>query len=113
MKTFKELAYEDIGRTFFNMAEFGEEHDIDGQKMPAVIDAYSLHSRSRGAFEGWNSDGTELASEGILTAYIPRQSLGKQPREGARMDLDGRPFRVRSAVSEGGVYVLTLGRYLA
>lgn len=102
--TFKELIDSDIENTFMNTDEFSEMHVVNGKDMPVTIDNNELIERKKKANE--NMDGI-YANQKLL--YVAAFDFGSLPKQGSILTLDGRTYRVDEAVSESGIYSITIG----
>lgn len=102
--TFKELIDSDIESTFMNTDEFSEMHVVNGKEMPVLIDNNELIERKKKANE--NMDGI-YANQKLL--YVAASDFGPLPKQGSILILDGRTYRVDEAVSESGIYSITIG----
>lgn len=102
--TFKELIDSDIENTFMNTDEFSEMHVVNGKEIPVTIDTNELIERKKKANE--NMDGI-YANQKLL--YVAASDFGPLPKQGSILILDGRTYRVDEAVSESGIYSITIG----
>lgn len=103
--TFRECIAADLQKTFLNTAEFAEEHEIDGRKMPCMIDANELLERRGVVREGEHKDGLFRADRLI---YVPSAEFGRLPAVGGVLTLDGETYTVREATDEAGLYAIYL-----
>lgn len=101
--TFKDLMQRDVKKTFLNLSEFGEEHMVDGKKMPVVVDSYELTEREKK--ESQHMDGIYKNQKLV---YVAASDFGKLPAQGSKLTLDGKMYTVSDAVSEGGLYSITI-----
>lgn len=102
--TFKELIDSDIENTFMNTDEFSEMHVVNEKDMPVTIDNNELIERKKKANE--SMDGI-YANQKLL--YVAASDFGPLPKQGSILILDGRTYRVDEAVSESGIYSITIG----
>lgn len=102
---FKEQLARDIGHTFFNAAEFAEEHDIDGRKLCCMLDDNELTERKTVAKAGQHLDGLFLADKLL---YVSAEEYGAAPKVGRVMTLDGRGYRVVDVADEYDMYSILL-----
>ncbi len=102
--TFKELLESDVENTFMNTDEFSEMHIVNGKEMPVMIDNNELIERKKKANE--NMDGIYV-NQKLL--YVSASDFGSLPKQGSILILDGRTYRVDEAVSEAGIYSITIG----
>ncbi len=102
-KTFKELLIQDVKAVFLNPAEFGETHMINGTEMAVIIDNNEqIEREKRGAQQ---MDGMYMNQKLI---YVDAADFGPLPAQGSLFTLDKRKYRVADAISEGGVYSITV-----
>ena len=45
--SFKAILRDDAKKTFLNLEEFADEHEINGRTMPALVDSNELESREK------------------------------------------------------------------
>lgn len=105
MKSFKDLIADDIHNVFMNVDEFGEKHTIDGRAMTITVDNSEIIERSKKQIE--RTDG--IYKKQILF-YVSRAEFGRLPAIGSVLQFDGGQYTVTDAVSEGGIYSITIGR---
>lgn len=103
--TFKDVIADDIRTVFLNPEEFGEPHQVDGRQMTVIIDNSEIIERSKKQV-----DRTEGVYEKLLLFYVARSAFGRLPAVGNALQFDGGLYRVVDAVSEGGIYSITIGR---
>lgn len=101
--TFKELLRQDVKRAFFNTAEFGEEHTVNGKRMKIIIDDNELTEREKRMKS--NMDGVYKKQTLI---YVSALDYGPLPGIGKPVKIDGVTFIVTDSLNEGGVYSLHL-----
>lgn len=102
--TFKELVKSDIGNVFLNVDEFSELHIVNGKSMPVMVDNNELIEREKRAKE--NMDGIYTRQNLI---YVSASDYGSLPKQGTVLTLDNLTYRVVEAVSEDGIYAITIG----
>lgn len=100
--TFKEQMRAD-NDVFFNPAEFGEEHMVNGKKMLIVIDDNELTERKKRIQS--HMDGVYRKQTLI---YVSALDYGPLPGVGKPCVIDGVAFTVSDSLNEGGVYSLHL-----
>lgn len=105
MKSFKDLIADDILNAFMNPDEFGEKHAIDGRDMTITVDNSEIIERSKKQIE--RTDGTYKKQ---ILFYVARAEFGRLPAIGSVLQFDGGQYTVTDAVSEGGIYSITIGR---
>ena len=103
MKTFKEILQQDIKRTFLNVDEFGEMHDINGQEVMIVIDENELTEREKRL----RRNEGELHKKQLLF-YIAAEDFGNLPAPGKVLKLDQKSYIITDAEDEGGIYSISL-----
>ena len=101
--TFKELLRRDVDEIFFNEDEYSEVHDIDGEKMTAMIDDMEHVEREKKMKS--NMDGIHARQ---ILLYVKAHEFGALPAQGRILKLDGRRYTVLDTVDEGSVYTITL-----
>jgi len=99
---FKETAAADIDNVFFNNDEFSEEAIVDGKPVPIIIDNDELNRKSELYAQGL-ADGEQLI-------FIKEKDMKRLPPPGKEMDIGGKKWYVRHALSNAGVYELRIGR---
>lgn len=103
--TFKGMLREDIRGIFLNPDEFGETHTVNGRKDVLVVtDDFELLSREK-YHKNVTNDGTSR-NRGIL--YVRASDVGRLPKAGQQLTIDGMHFRVEQAVNETGLYAVTV-----
>ena len=104
MSVFKQLTARDIHRTFLNLNEFADIHNVNGRDMPVVID-YNENVEREKRF----SDHIEGMFRTAFVMYVAvRDYGGPLPRYDSNVLLDGEKYRVEAATKEGGMYAITL-----
>lgn len=98
---FKELINEDVCNVFMNDEEFSDIHLVDGKEMSVIIDEYEHVERSKSNY----GDGLHTREKLI---YVKANEYGKLPSIGKTLSLDGKVYKVKDAVDEGGLYSITL-----
>ena len=101
--TFKEILRQDVKKVFFNPAEFGEEHTVNGKPMLIMIDDNELTEREKRMKS--NMDG--IYNKQTLV-YVRALDYGPLPGIGKPVKIDGTTFIVTDSLNEGGVYSLHL-----
>lgn len=100
MSAFKDAVDADIRRTFINLSEFGEIHNIDGEGIVLVLDIDRLNERR---------DKAGLTGE-VLYFFVKETDLGRRPKVNSSMLFDGLQYLVTECVENGGVLEIALGR---
>ncbi|GEA17745.1 hypothetical protein [Moorella sp. E306M] len=101
--TFKDTIQQDIG-IFLNLGEFADVHDINGLKIPAVIDSNILKTRSNDKTEQY--DGVYRSE---IAVYVRADDLPMRPVFGQEILLDGKAYLVDECNEEMGVLEIVLG----
>ena len=101
--SFKELLRQDVKTVFFNPAEFGEEHIVNGKPMQIIIDDNELTEREKRIQN--HTDG--MYSKQTLI-YVSALDFGPLPGVGKPIKIDGATFIISDSMNEGGVYSLHL-----
>jgi len=101
--TFKEIIAQDVHKTFLNLEEFSDIHNVNGKDMPVQIDSNEQIEREKRMNQ--NLDGVYLNQKLI---YVAASDFGPLPRQDSILKLDGRTYRVADAIDEYGVYSITI-----
>lgn len=101
--TFKELVQGDVEKVFLNPSEFGEEHVVDGKKMPVIIDSHELMERKKRIQS--HMDGAYTKQ---MLMYVAASDFGNLPAQGSKLLLDDKMYTVADAASQAGVYSITI-----
>lgn len=103
MATFKEILRQDVGNVFMNTEEFAALHNVNGKRIPVVVDENELIEREKRAKS--RMDGIYVRATLI---YVKATDIGALPPVGSALTLDGRTYRVIDAVNESGLYSIHL-----
>lgn len=103
MSIFKRIIADDVHRTFLNIDEFSDIHNVNGKEMPVQIDTNEQIEREKRMNQ--NVDGVYTNQKLI---YVASCDFGPMPKQGSILNLDGRVYRVADAVDEYGVYSITI-----
>lgn len=98
----KDIILQDLN-IFFNVDEFADLHEVNGQQMPVVFDADIL--KQRASYRDIPIDGVYYAK---LVVFVKTASLGKPPVIGSVLRLDGNIFLVSDVSEANGILELTL-----
>lgn len=101
--SFKEILHQDIKRTFLNLEEFGEEHDINGTTMVVIFDDIENVEREKKMKS--NMDGI-YARQKFL--FVSADDFGPMPAQERIVTVDGKKYTVVDATDEAGMYGITL-----
>lgn len=102
---FKEQVGRDIKNTFFNLDEFSEEHEVNGQPISCILDEDIAKERNINS-ETTNFEGVfkRQASLFIKTEDIEKPSIGEQ------MYINGFLYLVSNVSDSCGIYEIELTR---
>lgn len=101
--TFKDIIKRDVKAVFLNTEEFSEIHTVNGKPMAAQIDNNEQIEREK----RYNQHMDGIYVKQILM-YVSEADFGPLPKQGTSVSLDGKTYRVADAISEDGVYSVTL-----
>ena len=104
---FKEQLAHDNKVVFMNIDEFAEIHDINGRKMPCIIDNNEMVDREKRYQYKRSLYGDGIYLKEILF-YVNARDFGPLPAIGRSMIFDGRAYTVSDAINEGGIYSLSI-----
>lgn len=100
---FKDIIASDVHDAFMNAEEFSEKHTINGVEMPVQVDSNEQIEREKRFNQ--HMDGIYKNQKLI---YVSATDYGPMPKQGTLIKFDGRPYKVADAISEDGIYSLTL-----
>ena len=100
---FKDIIASDVHDAFMNEEEFSEMHMINGVEMPVQVDSNEQIEREKRFNQ--HMDGIYKNQKLI---YVSATDYGPMPKQGTLIKFDGRPYKVADAISEDGIYSLTL-----
>ena len=100
---FKDIIASDVHDAFMNAEEFSEMHTINGVEMPVQVDSNEQIEREKRFNQ--HMDGIYKNQKLI---YVSATDYGPMPKQGTLIKFDGRPYKVADAISEDGLYSLTL-----
>ena len=103
MMSFKGIIEDDVHGVFMNPQEFSEMHTVNGVEMAVQIDSNEQIEREKRFNQ--HMDGIYLNQKLI---YVAASDFGPLPKQGSILTLDKRTYRVADAVSEDGVYSITI-----
>ncbi|WP_285823959.1 hypothetical protein [Schaedlerella arabinosiphila] len=103
MMSFKDIIEDDVHGVFMNPQEFSEMHTVNGVEMAVQIDSNEQIEREKRFNQ--HMDGIYLNQKLI---YVAASDFGPLPKQGSILTLDKRTYRVADAVSEDGVYSITI-----
>lgn len=103
MRLFKEQLEKDSESTFFNLNEFAELHDVDGEKIPVVVDNETLLQLDLG--KTVDSDGIFQDNKMF---FVQKKYMPDQPVIDQIMEFDGEPYKVGNVLEDFGGYTIIL-----
>ena len=98
MRSFKEQMEKDFDRTFFNLDEFGEIHDIDGNQIPVVVDNETLVQLNLGK----TADSDGIFQDNRMFFVQKKHLIGQI------MEFDGETYQVGNVLEDLGGYTIIL-----
>lgn len=103
MMSFKEQIERDFDNIFFNLNEFAELHDIDGKKIPIVVDNETLLQMNLGKTA--DSDGIFQDNKMF---FVQKKNLNYEPVIDQIMEFDGESYQVENVLEDLGGYTIIL-----
>ena len=103
MMSFKDIIGDGVHGVFMNPQEFSEMHTVNGVEMAVQIDSNEQIEREKRFNQ--HMDGIYPNQKLI---YVAASDFGPLPKQGSILTLDKRTYRVADAVSEDGVYSITI-----
>lgn len=103
MRSFQEQLQKDFDSTFFNLNEFAEIHDIDGDKIPVVVDNDTLLQLNLGKTA--DSDGIFQDNKMF---FVQKKYMQNQPVIDQIMEFDGELYQVGNVLEDFGGYTIIL-----
>lgn len=104
VRSFKDVLKDDIKSVFLNFAEFGEEHEINGETVLIIIDENELTEREKRIRRSMD---VELHKKQLLF-YVAAEDFGPLPSPGRLLNLDGKKYEITEADNEDGIYSISL-----
>lgn len=104
MNTLKSIMAADRG-IFLNLDEFGEEHEIEGQKITAMLDETTFDESKKGEDIGL------AAFDCVL--YACEEDLPEQRASGESLNVDGKECTVVSWKTDGGMASVYLSHQMS
>ena len=101
--SFKDVIASDVHDTFMRSDEFSDIHTINGVEMPVQVDSNEQIEREKRFNQ--HMDGIYKNQKLI---YVAATDYGPMPKQGTLIKFDGKPYKVADAISEDGIYSLTL-----
>ena len=103
MRSFKEQLEKDFSQTFFNPAEFGEKHRINGEGIFIVVDNETLLELNLG-----KSSDTDGIFRDDKMFFVQKKDLGFEPVIGQLIEFDGETYPVGQVLEDCGGYTIIL-----
>lgn len=103
MRSLKDQLEKDFDRTFFNVDEFGEIHDIDGEKIPVVVDNETLLQLNLGK----TADSDGIFQDNRMF-FVEKKYFQEEPAVGQIMEFDGEAYQVWNVLEDLGGYTIIL-----
>lgn len=103
MRTFKKQLEKDFLQTFFNPAEFGETHTINGDEILVVVDNETLLELNLGK----TADTDGIFREDKMF-FVQKKDLGFEPVIGQIIEFDGESYTVGQVLEDYGGYTIIL-----
>lgn len=100
---FKDIIASDVHDAFMNAEEFSEMHTINGVEMPVQVDSNEQIEREKRFNQ--HMDGIYKNQKLI---YVAATDYGPMPKQGSLIQFDKKPYKVADAISEDGIYSITL-----
>lgn len=100
---FKDMVAEDVKNVFLNPDEFGEEHEIDGEKIMVIVDNNEQIEREKRVTS--HANGVYMKE---ILFYVSKESMGNLPAIGRVMRFDKKSYNVTDAIDENGIYSISL-----
>ena len=101
--SFKEILESDVHEVFMNPDEFCDMHIVNGKKMAVQIDSNEQIEREKRMNQ--HMDGI-YRNQKLM--YVAASDFGSLPAQGSKITLDGKLYVVSGAVSESGIYSITI-----
>lgn len=103
MRSFKEQMEKDFDNTIFNLNEFAELHELDGKKIPVVVDNETLLQLNLGKTA--DSDGIFQDNKMF---FVLKKYLEDEPVIDQIMEFDGEAYQVGNVMEDFGGYTIIL-----
>lgn len=99
---FKAMVEADRRNVFLNLAEFGEEHRVEGKTIMAVFDDDTLKERQGGQELG--------VAESSVLLFAAVEDLPARRPAGEGLNIDGREYIVNDWREDMGIATIALGQ---
>ncbi len=100
---FKEILKSDVHEVFMNVDEFSDMHMVNGKEMAVQIDSNEQIEREKRMSQ--HMDGIYVNQKLI---YVAASDFGNLPAQGNTITIDGKRYTVADAISEDGIYSITI-----
>lgn len=107
MISFKEQIALDVDNVFFNMEEFAEIHDMNGEEKSVILWEDDNKQHDGGAKRNFDALSSDCLSIAIRRADMPE----KLPANGQNYKVDGKLYKVKVVKEQMGVVFLQLISY--
>jgi hypothetical protein len=101
---FKEQLEKDLKNVFFNINEFAEMHNVEGEDVLVVIDKDLFKEKYK-----------EIETEDIIilgiTLFIQKEHLRGEPKVNREMTVDGKTYTIRDSSLKNNMYEIDLQKY--
>lgn len=98
----KDQMQKDVGRVFFRMDHFAEQHKLNGRMIPMIVEYYTITGKSLSSIEGvFNYN---------CTIHFPKKEMKRLPRRQEKITIDEETnvFVVENVSHDMGVITLML-----
>lgn len=103
MRSFKEQLEKDFSQTFFNPAEFGEKHRVNGEEILVVVDNETLLELNLG-----KTSDTDGIFRDDKMFFVQKKDLGFEPAIDQLIEFDGETYPVGQVLEDYGGYTIIL-----
>lgn len=101
---FKDMIASDIGAVFLNPQEFGEEHEVNGEKVMILLDDNALEEHNIASLD-------KQSAKSDILFYIDSKFFGPHiPRASKQMKFNGRNYRIDDVKEDVGILSIKLSR---
>ena len=99
---FKAMVEADRRNTFLNLAEFGEDHTVEGKTITVILDDDTLKERQGGQELG--------VAESSLLLFAAVEDLPARRPAGEGLNVDGREYIINDWREDMGIATVALGQ---
>ena len=103
MRSFRDQMEMDFDNTFLNLNEFAEIHDIDGKKIPVVVDNETLLQLNLGK----TTDSNGIFREDKMF-FVQKKHLDYEPVIDQIVEFDGELYPIGNILEDFGGYTIIL-----